>query len=147
MLLIENTHSTDKQTTPKMMCRCEFHIFTGVSGHFAEILPSKQHPLQWLPSSPWKTESINIPVTPRTDGQVTSSQSLTVPFSVNALSDHTSLCSGHHRQTSLGFWTEIPFQKCKLLPSVGHVTDFRYQDQTTGIMYSCQGQFKHAVLE
>lgn len=40
MLLIENTHSTDKQTTPKMMCRCEFHIFTGVSGHFAEILPS-----------------------------------------------------------------------------------------------------------
>lgn len=41
------------------------HTFTCVSAiDFAEILPSKQHPLQWLPSLPCKKESINIPVTP-----------------------------------------------------------------------------------
>ena len=102
---------------------------------FAETPSSKQPPLQWLPSSPCKKESISIPVTPTTDGQVTSSQSFTVPVSVNAVSDQASFALAITTKLCLDL-TDIIFHKCKLLPSVGHVREFKWQNQTTEIFFS-----------
>lgn len=73
--------------------------------------------------TPFIEGSISIPVTITADGQVTSSQSFTVPVSGNVDPDHTypfalpittELCWDF-------FFQDITFQKCKLLPSVGQV--------------------------
>ena len=126
----------------RLTCRCESNL---VSLHlrfwlqppppgFAEILPSKQHPLQWLPSWPCKKESINIPVTPHPRHSFTEPH---CPLSVNAASDHTSfsLSLALYPQTLLGRRTStfISVNYCPLLAMSG---SSNMKLRTTEILFS-----------
>lgn len=90
-----------------------------------------------------KKEFINIPITDTADGQVTSSQSFTVLFSVNAVSDHTypfALTITPAPRSDLN-----RHHLCKLPPSVGHVREL-ISVQTKYWLWFLWGSFVTAVV-